>query len=65
MTVEENDVGAIRVMLEDLLDGRIPTRIDARTPISYEALANGRDRLLRDSTKGDMPPRRLDGTHQQ
>jgi glycosyltransferase involved in cell wall biosynthesis len=46
MTLEEGDVDGLRRIMEDMLDGRVPTRIEARTPISYEELAVQMDRLL-------------------
>jgi hypothetical protein len=52
MTVEGNDVEAIRALLEDMLAGRIPTMIAARTPISYEDLGIRMDRLLREALEG-------------
>ncbi len=50
MTLEDADVDGLRSLLEDMLAGRIPIRVETRTPISYEALAVEMDRLLREGT---------------
>jgi len=52
MTVDGNDVAGMRKILHDMLDGRIPARMDPITPISYEDLAVRMDRLLRDVMAG-------------
>jgi glycosyltransferase involved in cell wall biosynthesis len=52
MTLDDGDVDGLRSLMEDMLAGRIPTRIESRTPISYEELAVQMDRLLRGSTPG-------------
>ena len=49
MTLDGGDVDGMRLLLEDMLAGRIPTRIEPLTPISYEELAVQMDRLLRGS----------------
>ena len=49
MTLDGGDIDGMRSLMEDMLAGRIPTRIEARTPISYEDLAAKMDRLLRDA----------------
>jgi hypothetical protein len=54
MTLDGRDVAGIRSLMEDLLAGRMPTGIAARTPISYEELAVQMDRLLRDFTPADV-----------
>jgi glycosyltransferase involved in cell wall biosynthesis len=46
MTLDGRDVKGLRALLEDMLAGRIPTTIAARTSISYEDLAVQMDRLL-------------------
>jgi glycosyltransferase involved in cell wall biosynthesis len=46
MTLENGDVDGLRSLMEDMLGGRIPTRIEPQTPISYEDLAVEMDRLL-------------------
>jgi glycosyltransferase involved in cell wall biosynthesis len=46
-TAEGHDVDAIESLLADLTNGRIPMKIEATTPISYEALAVKMDQLLR------------------
>ena len=48
MTLEDGDVAGLRSILEDLLAGKIATRIESKTPISYEALAGQMHRLLLD-----------------
>jgi glycosyltransferase involved in cell wall biosynthesis len=48
MTLEDGDVAGLRRVLEDLLAGGIATRIESKTPISYEALAGQMHRLLLD-----------------
>jgi glycosyltransferase involved in cell wall biosynthesis len=50
-TVDENDVDAIRAVLEDVLACRIPITIAARAPVSYEGLAIRMDRLLREAVE--------------
>jgi glycosyltransferase involved in cell wall biosynthesis len=50
-TVDGNDERGVRLVLEDLLDGRIPTTIDAHAPVSYEGLATRMDHLLREATQ--------------
>jgi len=49
MTLDGADVDGLRLLMEDMLAGRIPTRIEPRTPISYEELAVQMDSLLRGS----------------
>jgi hypothetical protein len=49
MTVDGADVEGLRSVLEDMLAGRIPMKIEAKTPISYEHLAEEWDQFLRDS----------------
>jgi glycosyltransferase involved in cell wall biosynthesis len=49
MTLDGRDVQGLRAVFEDVVAGRIPTTIAARTPISYEELAISMDRLLRES----------------
>lgn len=49
MTVDGNDVKALRALLEDVLACRIPTTIATRTPVSYQDLAIRMDRLLREA----------------
>jgi glycosyltransferase involved in cell wall biosynthesis len=51
MTVEGEDVEGIRSVLSDLLHGKIPTRIEPKTAISYEVLASEMDRLLREAAR--------------
>lgn len=46
MTIDEADVAGLRLLLADMLDGRMPVRIEPQTPISYEALAVKMDGLL-------------------
>ena len=52
MTLDGADVNGLRSLMEDMLAGRIPTRIETRTPISYAELAVQMDRLLRGSGTG-------------
>jgi len=52
MTLDGDDVLGLRSLIEDMLAGRIPTRIETRTPISYEELAVQMDRLLQGSGTG-------------
>ena len=52
MTLEGGDVKGMRTVIEDLLAGRIPTRIEPKAPISYEELAVQMDRLLRGAASG-------------
>jgi hypothetical protein len=49
MTFDGGDVDGLRSLMEDMLAGRIPTRIETRAPISYEELAVQMDSLLRGS----------------
>lgn len=49
MTVDGTNVEELRSLMEDMLEGRIPTRIEPTTPISYAHLAEEWDRLLRES----------------
>jgi glycosyltransferase involved in cell wall biosynthesis len=46
MTLNGGDVDGLRSLMEDMLAGRLPTRIEPQTPISYEDLAVEMDRLL-------------------
>jgi len=48
-TVDGRDEKALRAVLEDLLENRIPTTIAAQTPVSYEGLAIRMDHLLREA----------------
>jgi hypothetical protein len=50
MTVDSGDATGLRSLLEDLLDGRIPTTLRSKTPISYAELATHMDALLRGGT---------------
>jgi glycosyltransferase involved in cell wall biosynthesis len=52
MTFDVGDVDGLRLLMEDMLAGRIPTTMEARAPISYEELAVQMDRLLRESGIG-------------
>ncbi len=56
MVVADGDVDAIGSVLRDMLDGRLPTTIEATASISYEELAAEMDRLL--SAAIDSRPRR-------
>lgn len=47
LVCETGDTAAIRRILDELLDGRMPDRIPPATPISYESLAGQVDGLLR------------------
>lgn len=49
MTVDGKDVEGLRSIFEDMLAGRIPTKIEAKRPISYEHLAEEWDQFLRES----------------
>jgi glycosyltransferase involved in cell wall biosynthesis len=49
MTLADTDVGGLRSLMEDMLDGRLPARIESQTPISYEDLAVRMDRLLQET----------------
>jgi len=51
MTLDAANVEGLRLVFEDMLAGRIPTRIEPRTPIAYEHLAQEWDYLLRESLK--------------
>jgi len=53
MTLDGANVEGLRTVLEDMLAGRIPTKIEPRTPISYAYLAQEWDYLLRESLKAD------------
>jgi glycosyltransferase involved in cell wall biosynthesis len=49
MTFDGNDVAAMRMLLEDLVDGRFPESVTPKVPISYEALALQMDAVLREA----------------
>jgi glycosyltransferase involved in cell wall biosynthesis len=49
MTLEDGNVEGLRSLMEDMLAGRLPTKIETQTPISYADLAVQMDRLLRGS----------------
>jgi glycosyltransferase involved in cell wall biosynthesis len=49
MTLDAADVEGLRSLLDDMLAGRIPTKIEPKAPISYANLAPQWDRLLRES----------------
>jgi glycosyltransferase involved in cell wall biosynthesis len=49
MTLDDGDLDGLRSLMEDMLDGRLPSRIDSQTPISYEDLARKMDRLLQEA----------------
>jgi len=59
-TVDGDDEEGIYRVLEDLLDGRIPTTIDALAPVSYEGLAIRMNHLLLAAIE-----RRSDGLQRQ
>lgn len=46
MVVEPDDMKGMHRVLDDLLDGRLPTRISSAAPVSYEALARHMDQIL-------------------
>ena len=46
LTIENEDVAGMRRILDDIVDGRFPARIDARAPISYEELAGQMEQVL-------------------
>lgn len=46
MTIEGDDHDGLTSLFKDMLAGRIPTKSEAKTPISYEDLACEMDRLL-------------------
>lgn len=49
MTLADEDVGGMRSLLNDMLDGQLPTTIAPTTPVSYADLAAQMDRLLRET----------------
>lgn len=49
MTMDGTNVEELRSLMEDMLEGRLPTRIESTAPISYAHLAEEWDRLLRES----------------
>jgi glycosyltransferase involved in cell wall biosynthesis len=51
MTLDGSDVEGMRILLEDMLAGRMPTTIASRTPVSYEDLGIRMDRLLREAVE--------------
>jgi hypothetical protein len=51
MTLDARDVQGLRALFEDMVAGRIPTTIAAKTPVSYEGLGSRMDRLLRDAVQ--------------
>jgi glycosyltransferase involved in cell wall biosynthesis len=61
MTVEGGDSVGIRAILEDMLSGRMPRRIQPRTPISYADLAVEMDRMLQDAIVGATKQERPSG----
>jgi hypothetical protein len=48
LCVDGDDDAGIRQLLLDMLDGKLPTRMDAIAPITYPDLAVQMDKLLRD-----------------
>jgi hypothetical protein len=55
LTLEGDDRDGLASLIKDMIAGRVPTRIEPRTPISYEDLAYEMDRLLQG---GDKSPSR-------
>jgi glycosyltransferase involved in cell wall biosynthesis len=53
MTLDGGDVEGLRALFEDLLAGRLPTKIEAKAPIDYAHLAQQWDGILRDSLKAE------------
>jgi hypothetical protein len=49
MTVEVDDETGIKQLIGEMLSGRMPTQIQAKTPISYRELAVEMDRLICES----------------
>jgi hypothetical protein len=49
MTLDGANVDGLQSLLEDMLAGRIPTKIEPKTPITYAHLAQEWDLLLRES----------------
>ena len=49
MVVADGDDDGLRSVLTDMLEGRLPTKIQATAPISYRELAIEMDRLLKES----------------
>ena len=52
MTLDGADVDGLRSLFEDMLDGKLPKKIEAKAPIAYEHLAQEWDGLLRQSLQG-------------
>jgi len=51
MTLDAGDVAGMRSLLEALIAGHIPTKIEPKTPISYADLALQMDGLLREAVE--------------
>jgi hypothetical protein len=47
--LDDGDGAGMRTLLDDLLDGRVPPTIRPSVPISYEALAQQVDRVIRNA----------------
>jgi hypothetical protein len=47
MTLDGGDVDGLRSLMQDMLAGRLPTRIESQASISYEDLAFEMDHLLK------------------
>jgi glycosyltransferase involved in cell wall biosynthesis len=45
----DGDIDGLRSILNEMLDGRLPTKIEATAPISYQELGVQMDRLLREA----------------
>jgi len=45
----DGDVDGLRSILNEMLDGRLPTKIEPTAPISYQELGVQMDRLLREA----------------
>jgi hypothetical protein len=51
MTLDAADVDGLRSLFENMLDGKLPKKIESKAPIAYEHLAEEWDGLLRESLK--------------
>lgn len=56
MSLGEDDIDGMRSLLNDMLSGRLPIRIEPTTPVSYADLAVQMDRLLRESASSAAAP---------
>jgi hypothetical protein len=54
IVLADGDADGLRSVLNEMLDGRLPTKIEPTAPISYQELGVQMDRLLREALDSEL-----------